>query len=143
MTIPACCSTPGKACHVGCYDEAHVRGQARVLVGAIFAFLQANQDRRRDGWHERWRHLDRAAYEYQAAVLDPRSALAWPPIAFKGCRPCDPGGWCVNADDDEMADFAYRLRGPITSKAHRAPNGVITVQEEPTFRLPPPKVRVP
>ncbi len=133
--IPTCSTHPTTPCPVGCYDDVHVRALAVELADAMRRYLTAGER-----WHGRFEALIRAAYDYQNAILDPRSERAWPVIGWDG-QPCDPSGWCINATDDEMADLYYALRGPIVASASRLPDGRVRVEETATHRLPTPKIR--
>lgn len=130
MTIPACSHNPASPCPVGCWDDVHVRALARELGRRLVALLTAGER-----WHSRFEPLVQAAYDYQEAIRDPRSERAWPVIGWDE-QPCDPSGWCANANTDEMADFYYKLRGPVTARTVRLPGGAVRVEETPTFRLP-------
>lgn len=136
---PTCCTKAAGPTHCGCFDEVHVRGLARALVAAIYRHLRTQDEY---GVGAGFRGLQDAAFEYQKAIRDPRSARAWSELTL-GDHPCDAGGWCVNVSDDEMARLAYRLRGPIVATVRRHLGGRLTIAEEATFRLPVMKIPAP
>lgn len=137
MTIPACAAHRSSPCPVGCYDDIHVRALAVELAEALRRFLTAG-----DRWHNAFDWLQRQAYDYAEAIRDPRSERAWPILSFDGKHPCDPGGWCANVSNEEMADLYYAIRGPVVTQMKQLPGGVVRVEEIASYRLPAHKVRL-
>lgn len=139
MTIPACCSTPGKACPVGCFDDVHVRDLARRFVKVCFTYLRGGCS----PWHG-WDALNDLAYEWQKATTDARCERDWPALTVGG-HPCGFGGWVVNASEDDILALIRAIQGPMDERVvrRRGADGIerVTALQEPTFRLPVMKPR--
>lgn len=134
MTIPACCSTPGKVCDVLCFDDLHVRDLARSFVKACLYYLRGGSS----PWHG-WEALNDLAFEYQKATTDARSQRAWPALTLGG-HPCGFGGWVVNATEDDILALIHAIQGPSDERVVLLPasDGLERrrVLQEPTFQLP-------
>lgn len=133
--IPSCCASTSAPCHVGCWDEIHVRNLARELAALCRHYLR-HACEVFDGWN-RLQHL---VVEYIQATQDPRCERAWPLPAYREHPTTNGWGWIVNADCDDVLALVQAIEGPTVVRVtrRRDPAGFdrVSITETPTFRLP-------